>query len=115
MYNDKLKFEFVIEMIEEIESYTQKFISLDEMFNDRMCYNAVLMNLLQIGESLNKLSPETKMKHQKELPIKDTYDTRNFIAHDYGGVRSDIIKDIVATHLGNLKSSILIILENMNS
>ena len=112
MYNDKLKFEFVIEMIEDIESYTKKFDSLDEMFKDRMCFNAVLMNLLQIGESLNKLSPETKIKYQNDLPIKDIYDTRNFIAHDYGGVRPDIIKDIVATHLGNLKSSILVILED---
>ncbi|MBU4486049.1 MAG: DUF86 domain-containing protein [Candidatus Delongbacteria bacterium] len=111
MFNDKLKLEFVLEMIEEIESYKQKYNNSDLMINDRMCFNAILMNLLQIGEALNKLSPETKAKYRNELPVKDIYDTRNFIAHDYGGVRPDIIKDILDIHIALLKKNISDILE----
>jgi len=48
----------------------------------------------------------------RKLPIKATYDTRNFIAHDYSGVRIDIIKDITVLHLSELKENILKILDN---
>ena len=113
MFNDRIKLEFVLEMIDDIESYKIKYVSLAKMFEDRMCYNAVLMNLLQIGESLNKLSPELKIKYNDILPIKDIYDTRNFIAHDYGGVRSDIVKDIIETHLENLKDSVKNVLKEL--
>ena len=41
-----------------------------------MGYDATLMSLLQIGETLNKLRDES---FAEKLPIKGTYDVRNFI------------------------------------
>jgi uncharacterized protein with HEPN domain len=40
------------------------------------------MCLFQIGETLHKLRDES---YAHKLPIKGTYDVRNFIAHDYEG------------------------------
>ena len=49
-----------------------------------MGYDSTLMALLQIGETLNKLKDSS---HSDKLPIKGTYDVRNFIDHDYEGVK----------------------------
>ena len=62
------------------------------------------MSLLQIGETLNKLKNEP---FAEKLPIKGTYDVRNFIAHDYEGVNKMIIEDIIRTQLPKLKQTIL--------
>lgn len=69
-----------------------------------MGYDATLMSLLQIGETLNKLREEP---FAEKLPIKGTYDVRNFIAHDYEGVNKMIIEDIIRTQLPKLKQIIL--------
>jgi uncharacterized protein with HEPN domain len=64
------------------------------------------MSLLQIGETLNKLKNEP---FAEKLPIKGTYDVRNFIAHDYEGVNKVIIEDIIRIQLPKLKQIILTI------
>jgi len=41
------------------------------------------------------------------LPIKGSYDVRNFIAHDYEGVNKAIIEDIIRRYIPDLKSTII--------
>ena len=54
-------------------------------------------------ETLNKLRDEP---FAEKLPIKGTYDVRNFIAHDYEGVNKMIIEDIIRVQLPKLKQTI---------
>jgi uncharacterized protein with HEPN domain len=98
------KLDFIIEKIEDIESFKARYKSIEDLLNDVMGYDATLMSLLQIGETLNKLREET---FADKLPIKGTYDVRNFIAHDYEGVNKMIIEDIIRTQLPKLKQTIL--------
>ena len=98
------KLDFIIEKIEDIESFKARYKSIEDLLNDVMGYDATLMSLLQIGETLNKLREET---FADKLPIKGTYDVRNFIAHDYEGVNKMIIEDILRTQLPKLKQTIL--------
>ena len=98
------KLDFIIEKIEDIESFKARYKSIEDLLNDVMGYDATLMSLLQIGEILNKLREET---FADKLPIKGTYDVRNFIAHDYEGVNKMIIEDIIRTQLPKLKQTIL--------
>lgn len=109
MSNDKTKIEFCLEMIEDIETYLTRFDGISALLSDRMGFNATLMNLLQIGETLNKISG-----FYSELDIEDikgAYDVRNFIAHDYEGVRKSIIESIIREHLPKLKNTLIQILE----
>lgn len=98
------KLDFIVEKIEDIESFKLRYKSIEDLLNDVMGYDATLMSLLQIGETLNKLREET---FADKLPIKGTYDVRNFIAHDYEGVNKMIIEDIIRTQLPKLKQIIL--------
>jgi uncharacterized protein with HEPN domain len=98
------KLDFIIEKIEDIESFKARYKSIEDLLNDVMGYDATLMSLLQIGETLNKLRDEL---FANLLPIKGTYDVRNFIAHDYEGVNKMIIEDIIRTQLPKLKQIIL--------
>ena len=98
------KLDFIVEKIDDIESFKARYKSIEDLLNDVMGYDATLMSLLQIGETLNKLREET---FADKLPIKGTYDVRNFIAHDYEGVNKMIIEDIIRTQLPKLKQTIL--------
>lgn len=100
------KLDFILEKIEDIESFKARYKSIEDLLNDIMGYDATLMSLLQIGETLNKLKNEP---FAQKLPIKGTYDVRNFIAHDYEGVNKVIIEDIIRIQLPKLKQIILTI------
>ncbi len=98
------KLDFILEKIEDIESFKARYKTIEDLLNDVMGYDATLMSLLQIGETLNRLRDKP---FAEKLPIKGTYDVRNFIAHDYEGVNKVIIEDIVRTELPKLKQVIL--------
>lgn len=98
------KLDFILENISNIEEYKEKYQSIENLLNDSLGYNATLMCLFQIGETLHKLRDES---YADKLPIKGTYDVRNFIAHDYEGVNKVIIEDIIRVHLPKLKEIIL--------
>lgn len=70
------KLDFIVEKIDDIESFKARYKSIEDLLNDVMGYDATLMSLLQIGETLNKLRDES---FAEKLPIKGTYDVRNFI------------------------------------
>ena len=68
----------------------------------------------KIDETLNKLSQETQTKYS-ELPIQESYLTRNYIAHDYEGVNKQIIEMIIREQLPLLKSQIQTIINELQS
>lgn len=109
MSKDTAKFEFVILMIQNLESYQNRYGGVFQMLQDGMAFDAVLMCLMQIGETLNKIKGQYKELDDDE--IKGAYDVRNFIAHDYEGVRKSIIEDVVRYYIPKLKSNIEKILE----
>ena len=106
MSKDKLKAKFVLEMIEDIESYIKKIGKISTLLEDKMAFNATLMNLLQIGETLNKIDETILKKYNLFQDTKGAYGVRNFIAHDYDGIRKSIIEDILRYKLSDLKSKI---------
>jgi uncharacterized protein with HEPN domain len=72
------------------------------MLNDHKSYNATLMCLLQIGETLNKLNNNYEQLDKND--IKGAYDVRNFIAHDYMGVDLGLIEYVLRDKIPILKT-----------
>ena len=101
--SDIPRLEFVLEMIEDIEFNIDKCGSISSALNDRIHKAALLMSLLQIGETLNKIESED---FRTRLPIKGAYDVRNFIAHDYEGVNLALIESILRNGIPELKTTI---------
>ena len=100
--SDITKILFVIEKIDDLLSYKQDFKSVENLLNSKMGFDATNMCIMQIGETLNKLSPEIQSQYA-ELPIKESYLTRNYIAHDYEGVNKHIIEMIIRDQLPKLQ------------
>ena len=111
MSSDILKFKFIIKMIDSIELYKNKYTAISSMLKDDMAFNATLLCLLQIGETLNKIKNNYVLLNQAD--IKGSYNVRNFIAHDYDGIRKSVIEDILRYHLSLLKNNIIKIINNL--
>ena len=101
--SDRSRLEFIVEMIEDIEFIIQENKTLTKALNSRIGKHALLMCLMQIGETLHKIKDE---EIRKKLPIKGSYDVRNFIAHDYEGVDLGLIDNILRYLIPELKMTI---------
>ncbi len=111
MSSDILKLKFIIKMIDSIEEYQNKYDAISIMLKDDMAFNATLLCLLQIGETLNKIKGNYPVLNEDD--IKGAYNVRNFIAHDYDGIRKSVIEDILRYHLSQLKTNIIQIINQI--
>jgi len=111
--SDLKKLQFILEKIEDAISYKNSYNSIEELLDSKIGFDATNMCIMQVGETLNKLSDEFIQKYNN-LPIKESYLTRNYIAHDYEGVSKYIIEVIIKEHFVQLKLDIENILNNEN-
>ena len=110
--SDKEKLKFILEKIEDLLSYKDDFQSIEALLNSKIGFDASNMCIMQIGETLNKLTPQLQEKYT-HLPIKESYLTRNYIAHDYEGVNKLIIEMIIREQLPQLSHDIHSILREL--
>jgi uncharacterized protein with HEPN domain len=101
--SDYSRLEFILARIIEIEKIIQRHDSIKNALDDFEGYNALLMCLLQIGESINKIKSGNI---QKFLPVKESISVRNIIAHDYEGVNLEIIALILSKRIPELHKHI---------
>jgi len=111
--NDVEKLLFVLEKINDAIEYKNSFSSIEELLNSKMGFDAVSMCILQVGETLNKLS-KTTIQNYPSLPIKESYLTRNYIAHDYEGIDKMILETILREYFPKLKDDIEKILREIS-
>lgn len=75
-----------------------------------MMYSATIRELEVIGEAASKLSAELKEKHP-EVPWREIKDFRNILAHEYFGVDSEVVWDIVTEKIPVLQKAVTAIQE----
>ncbi|MCX6146008.1 MAG: DUF86 domain-containing protein [Candidatus Kapabacteria bacterium] len=100
---DKAILEFVLQMISEAEIVVERHGSAYLTLNDIEGKNSILLNILQIGEKLNKI--ESK-EIRNILPISEAYSIRNRITHDYDGIDLEIVEEILIEEFPLLKQNI---------
>ena len=71
----------------------------------RVAFDAVLYNLVVIGEAVNALPPAV-VAADREVPWRDIVDMRNFLAHEYFRVRSEMVRKTVDAPLARLRIAI---------
>jgi|SRR3989344_1280119 len=101
--------ENIIESIKKIEVST-KYISHDRLKENVDVWDATLMRLQVIGESIKKLPSKIKKRH-KEVEWRKLAQLRNIISHDYFVVSPKIVEDIIRNKLPSVKEKINEILE----
>jgi uncharacterized protein with HEPN domain len=100
------KVAFLLEMISNIEFIVDRHGDPIRAIEDIEGRMALLMGILQIGETLKKLDSST-IEECDLLEIQSAaYFTRNYIAHAYENVDLYIIEEIIKTHIPELKEKL---------
>jgi uncharacterized protein with HEPN domain len=99
-------------MLDSINAIEQFIAGLDyeKFVNDRKTYSATLRELEIIGEAGGKVSDNFKVRHP-EIDWRTLKDFRNVLAHEYFGVNSEIIWDVVVSKLPVLKGLLEVIVQ----
>jgi uncharacterized protein with HEPN domain len=102
--------------LEDIQLSCQKIIrytagmSFDAFLKDDRTYDAVIRNLEIIGEAARNVTTEFQADHP-EVTWRKTTALRNIIAHEYFGVKDEIIWDIIQKEIPELGGRIQSILD----
>ncbi len=101
--HDKKVIAKICEHIAAVLKYCENCGSLEEFESNRICVEACVFNLMQIGElAKGSLSDEAK-KSMTNIPWKQIYGMRNRIVHGYEGVEMSIVWDTISNDLPALK------------
>lgn len=99
---DKKGIKNIIKHIIQISDYTSHIQTLDEFSNNSLVVDAVIFNLLQIGEIVrNKVSIQIK-ENNSNIPWGQIYGLRNRLIHDYDNIIMDTVYETIVEDLPNL-------------
>ncbi len=88
---------FILKMCDDIKLY-QENKKITQLLKERMSLNAILLNLMQIGEYSNKLSKDF-LDNFDDNYWQQLIGIRHRITHDYGGIDLAKIEDILREHI----------------
>ena len=89
----KLYLRDILESQERIREYTKK-MTYEEFAQSKITVDVVVRNLEVIGEAARKLPPEIKKK-SSEIEWRKIVAMRNVLTHEYFGVNTKIVWDVV--------------------
>ncbi|NOY97847.1 MAG: DUF86 domain-containing protein [Chloroflexi bacterium] len=100
---DRRRLRDILDAIEAIEAYAVS--SYDEFLTDEKTQDAILYNLIIIGEAASQISDEFQEQHCS-IPWSSMIGTRNIIVHGYDQVKLQIVWEILQHDLQSLKAEI---------
>lgn len=109
MKDDSVYLIHVLECIKQIEEYTIN--GREEFMNSRLIQDAVIRNIEIIGEATKQVSPGLRSQHP-EIPWKEMAGMRDVLIHDYMGVDLQIVWNVVARNLAEIKEHLRGLLSN---
>ncbi|NKE09828.1 MULTISPECIES: HepT-like ribonuclease domain-containing protein [Kocuria] len=91
------------DVLEAIERCTRYVVALQDDFTDvEMVEDAIERNLQIIGEAVTHLPADITGAHL-EVPWSQIRGFRNILVHQYFGVDVEVVRDVVVTHLPQLR------------
>ncbi len=109
---DKARLQHILDSILEIEKYTSEKNFLEFTENSMMKF-ASIKQMEIIGEASNHISIDIKSKFSS-IEWSQLIGMRNVFVHEYFGIDSSIIWEIIKNDLPELKGKILSILKLIN-
>lgn len=95
----------ILQSIDRIERYT-KGMDHNEFASDEKTVDAVVRNLEVIGEAARNISDSAR-SNTPEIDWRKIVALRNILAHEYFGINTHIVWDIVKTKLVPLRTACL--------
>lgn len=109
---DRQRLLHILESIEEIEQYTSK-ANFSSFLENSMMWFACVKQMEIIGEAANNISEETKNKFSK-IQWRQIIGLRHILVHEYFGIDTNLIWQIIANDIPQLKESIQKVLEQLD-
>jgi uncharacterized protein with HEPN domain len=101
----------ILSHINKIQNYMKEVKSFNEFDRDSLKKDAVVFNLLQIGELSNKKLTDDFKKTHGSIPWIQIYGLSNRIVHDYDNIHSKLVYQTITHDLIELVSEIETLLE----
>jgi uncharacterized protein with HEPN domain len=101
---DGLLMQDILESINRIQEYVRG-VQFDQLIDDLKTQDAIIRNLLIIGEAAKLFSDEFKSNYSS-LPYREMTGLRDRLAHDYFGINYDIVWDIIQVDLPALRAEL---------
>ena len=95
----------ILDAIKKIQDYTSG-ISYNNFTSNRMCVDAVIKNLLIIGEAVKKIPDEIKTDHAS-IDWKSIAGLRDVLIHAYFRIDDEIVWDVIQNKLKELENEVL--------
>ena len=94
----------ILEGIDNIYEFADRK-TFEQVESDKMCFFAIVYQLVVIGEAANMLTKEFRDEHP-ETPWREIVSMRNFIVHGYNVVDKTEVWSVIENDLGPLKIQI---------
>ncbi|HDN04760.1 MAG TPA: DUF86 domain-containing protein [Chloroflexi bacterium] len=101
---DEKRLQDILDAISSIEIYSVS--DYETFLEDEKTQDAILYNLIVIGEAANEISKEFREKFPA-IPWSSIIGTRNIVAHGYDHVKLEIVWKILQEDLSALKEEII--------
>ena len=101
MKDDQVYLRHILDAIGKIETYL-KGQTYESFCKNDMMIDAVVRELEIVGEATNNLSEHLRQSHPG-IPWRDAIDMRNFLIHEYFGVRTQVVWDTCESDLPLMK------------
>jgi len=96
----KFRITDILNSIQAIIDYTSG-LGFEEFVSDRKTVDAVIRNLIVIGEAAARV-PEKVCERHPEIPWVDMRDMRNFVVHEYFRISDKIVWETLTNDLPSL-------------
>jgi uncharacterized protein with HEPN domain len=93
----------MLDAINAIEGYASS--SYEEFVEDEKTQDAIMFNLVVLGEAANRIPADFQAQHSK-IPWSSIIGTRNIIVHGYDQVKLRIVWDIIQKDLHSLREAL---------
>jgi len=101
---DKFHLERIMESIDRVEKFLNN-ANFSDFEKNEMMFDATLMQIINIGETIIRLSNHYKEKHN-DLPWNQAIGMRNQIAHGYFEIKPRVVWNTAKKDLPELKKKI---------
>ena len=111
-FGDKVRLNHILEAIIEIESYLND-ADFETFMENSMMRFACIKQMEIIGEASNHISEEVKNRFS-DIEWSQIVGMRNVFVHEYFGVDTRLVWQIIKNDLPEFKSKVISIIETIN-